>query len=159
MSENWRLFGGLGVAFLGASALFAVCANAGAHVKAEDLPPGPIRERHELMESIGKHAKRIGDAVKKGETQSVAADAETISQDAEKIPGLFPEGSTHEKSRAKPEIWTHWKEFEQTAHGLAADAAALAKTSKEGGDVKKASGKMFENCKSCHDSFRVPEKD
>ena len=159
MSKSWQLFGGMSVVLLGISTIAVVCANAGAHVKAEDLPPGPIRERHELMESIGKHAKQIGDAVKRGEPQSVAADAEAISKKAQKISGLFPEGSTHEKSRAKVEIWAHWKDFEQGARNLAADAAALARASKDGGDVKKASGKMFENCKSCHDSFRIPEKD
>ena len=31
-----------------------------------NLPPGPIHDRHELMEGIGKNAKKIGDALKAG---------------------------------------------------------------------------------------------
>src|SRR6476646_5076837 len=69
------------------------------------LPPGPILERHELMEGIGKNAKVIGDAMKSGNFAPVGAAAEKIQTSATKITALFPPGSTHEHSRAKPEIW------------------------------------------------------
>jgi cytochrome c556 len=131
---------------------------ASAHEDAKDLPAGPIRERHELMKKIGDHAKKIGDANKAGKTATVAGDAEAISQLAMKIDALFPPGSTHEKSRAKPEIWTQWPEFQHLSKGLVDDSGALAKAAGQGGDVHAASQKMFGNCKSCHDKFRKPEK-
>lgn len=125
---------------------------------AEDLPEGPIRDRHHLMEGIGKNAKIIGDALKAGNPSPVAGAAEKIQADAGKIPGLFPPGSTHPKSRAKPEIWTNWPKFEADVKTLQTDAGALAKAAKSGGDVKAAADTMFGGCKSCHDDFRVPEK-
>jgi cytochrome c556 len=123
-----------------------------------NLPPGPIKDRHALMENIGDNAKKIGDALKAHDTKPVPAAAEAIAADARKIPGLFPEGSTSDKSRAKPEIWTNWAKFEQTLADLATHATALAATAKEGGDAAAAAKVMFGDCKSCHDDFRKPDE-
>ena len=129
-----------------------------AHEDSHHLPAGPIRERHELMEGIGKSAKAIGEALKSGDLKPVAGAATDIQARAEKILPLFPLGSLHKKSRAKPEIWSNWAKFESTAKKLQADAGALAATTKSGGDVVAAAKTMFSNCKSCHDQFRVPDK-
>jgi cytochrome c556 len=126
-----------------------------------DLPAGPIRDRHELMEGIGKNAKAIGDTLKEGGAgdRSLIGDAALkIQTSAAKITALFPKGSTDPKSRAKPEIWTHWKKFEENAKLLEATAGELAAAAQSGGDVGSASKKMFGACKSCHDEFRKPEK-
>ncbi|MFN8625240.1 MAG: cytochrome c [Candidatus Binatia bacterium] len=125
---------------------------------AADLPAGPIRDRYELMEGIGKNAKTIGDAMKAGDTAPVAAAAERIQHDAGRIAALFPPGSTHQKSRAKADIWQHWAKFEGDAKDLQANAAALAAAAKNGGDVRGGAQAMFDTCKSCHDQFRIPEK-
>jgi cytochrome c556 len=125
------------------------------------LPPGPIRDRHELMEGIGKNAKIIGDALKAGNTgpdSGIDRAAMEISSSATKIPGLFPKGSTDPKSRAKPEIWTHWEKFQQNAKLLEDRAAALANGAQAGGNVPVMAQDMFAVCKSCHDEFRKPEK-
>src|SRR5512135_1767344 len=110
---------------------------ASAH-EAKDLPAGPIRDRHELMEGIGKNAKIINEALKKGDVSPVADAADKIQVSAGKITGLFPAGSTHPKSRAKPEIWSNWAKFEQNAKQLASDSGSLAAAAKSGGDVKQA---------------------
>lgn len=122
------------------------------------LPAGPIHDRYELMESIGKHAKKIGQAVKANDAKAVVPEAEAIREQAQKIAALFPPGSTHPQSRAKPEIWTDWKTFESGATSLGQDASALAQAARDGGDIGAASKKMFANCKSCHDAFRVPKE-
>ena len=122
------------------------------------LPAGPIRDRHDLMEGIGKNAKIIGDALKAGDRSPIAAAAEKIQTSATQITALFPPGSTHPKSRAKPEIWSNWAKFEANAKQLQSDAGALAAAAKSGGDAKAAADTMFGACKSCHDDFRVPEK-
>ena len=129
-----------------------------AHEGMEDLPAGPIRDRHELMEGIGKNAKIIGDALKAGNTEGVEGAAGKIQTSAAKIAALFPKGSTDPKSRAKPAIWTNWKKFEETAKLLEARAGEVEDATRNGGDVKAASTKMFGACKTCHEDFRKPEK-
>ncbi|HVN85184.1 MAG TPA: cytochrome c [Candidatus Binatia bacterium] len=137
----------------------ALSAAHSAEVRSEDLPAGPIRDRHVLMEGIGKNAKIISDAMKSGKFDGVADAAEQIQASAGKIAGLFPPGSTHEKSRAKPEIWTDFPKFEASAKELGEKAGALATTAKSGGDVPAGAKAMFGSCKSCHEQFRVPDKD
>jgi cytochrome c556 len=143
----------LGAAVMVAGALQVVSAH-----EAKDLPAGPIRDRHELMEGIGKNAKIIGDALKAGNTQGVEEAAGKIQTSATKIVALFPKGSTDPKSRAKPEIWTHWKKFEEDAKDLEDRAGELEDAVHSGGEVKTAANNMFGACKACHDQFRVPEK-
>jgi cytochrome c556 len=124
----------------------------------EDLPAGPIQDRHELMERIGDNAKKIGDSLKAGNLEPVPAAASEIKSDAGKALALFPRGSTHPKSRAKEEIWTNWDEFERLMKELEAKASDLAAAAANKGDVGAASKAMFGNCKSCHDDFRKPEE-
>ena len=126
--------------------------------EAMNLPPGPIKDRHELMEGIGDNAKKIGDALKANDVKAIPAAAEGIAASAPKIPGLFPPGSTSDKSRAKPEIWTDFPKFEAGAKALAVHAQDLAKVAKEGGDAGAAAKVMFGDCKTCHDAFRKPEE-
>jgi|MudIll2142460700_1097286.scaffolds.fasta_scaffold259297_2 cytochrome c556 len=150
---------GIGLLLIGGLLLCRMTVTASEHAQhAVALPAGPIRDRHELMESIGKHAKKIGQAVKANDAKAVVPEAEAIRAEAQKIPALFPPGSTHERSRAKPEIWTDWKKFEASTTGLEQDASALAQAGRDGGDIGAASKKMFANCKSCHDAFRVPKE-
>lgn len=129
-----------------------------AHISADQLPAGPIRDRHELMEGIGKNAKTIGDAMKSGKFEPVGPAADAIHTSAGKVLALFPKGSTHEHSRAKPEIWQQWDKFESGVQALATASAELAAAAKAGSGVPDAAQKMFGTCKACHDQFRVPEK-
>ena len=123
-----------------------------------DLPPGPIKDRHELMEGIGKNAKIIGDALKAGNHEGIEDAAGKIMTSATKIVALFPKGSTDPKSRAKPEIWTHWQKFQDDAKQLELSAGELVDATHSGGEVKAKADMMFGACKSCHDQFRKPEK-
>jgi cytochrome c556 len=122
-----------------------------------DLPAGPIHDRHELMEEIGKNAKVIGDALKSGNLEPVAGAANVIRGEAAKALALFPAGSTHPGSRAKDEIWTDWAKFESLMKELESTSAALAAAASTGGDTATAAKAMSANCKSCHDLFRKPE--
>lgn len=138
----------------------AVCgfAAVGAAEHQHKLPPGPIADRHELMEGIGKNAKIIGDAMKSGNFAPVGEAAEKIQTAATKVTALFPPGSTHENSRAKPEIWTQWPKFEAGVKQLETSAGALVSAANSGDHIPTAAQAMFDACKSCHDQFRVPEK-
>jgi cytochrome c556 len=124
----------------------------------QDLPAGPIRERHELMEEIGKQAKALNGALKAGGTAAVAPPAEAIARLAARIVKLFPEGSTHPKSRAKPEIWQKFDQFEALAGGLVTSSSALAVAAKAGADVQSLAAKVTRTCKACHENFRTPKK-
>jgi cytochrome c556 len=126
------------------------------HVK---LPPGPISDRHELMEDVGDDAEDIGDALKAGKPADAAAPAERIAGTVDRFLQLFPPGSEDPNSRAKPEIWTKRAEFDRLGGELKTAANDLAEAAKSGGDVKKASGIMFKACKGCHTQFRKPEDD
>ena len=153
--RHWMICG-----LLSGGMFLAFAYAAAAHEDADKLPPGPIRDRHELMEKIGDHAEKIGLALKTKDNDEVVPNAEAIAEAAKKIPALFPPGSTNPHSRAKPEIWANWKQFEETAAKLHVDAIALAKAAREDIDegVASASRTMFGDCKSCHQNFRVPKE-
>lgn len=140
----------------------AVCAWGSAavaddHKHEHKLPAGPIHDRHELMEEIGRHAKKIGDAGKAGNKKAIAPEAEAIAAKAKTALALFPPGSTHAESRAKPEIWKDWAKFEADMVAMEKAAANLATVAAAEGDTASASKQLFGACKSCHDAFRVPE--
>jgi len=139
------------------AASWSLAVVAAAHEHDKDLPEGPIRTRHELMEGVGKNAKIIGDAMKAGDFAKIPVPANAIAEAAKRVPYLFPEGSEHPKSRAKPEIWKNPEAFALEAQKLETTAAALAKAAGEQKNVPQAAKEMFGACKSCHDKYRIPE--
>lgn len=143
-----------------AAALFVLALSLEALAHEEmHLPPGPIKDRHELMENIGDNAKKIGDALKAKDVKAIPAAAHTIAADAAKINALFPAGSTDPKSRALPAIWQDFPKFEKLSADLGTSAEALAKAAEDpAGDPGAAAKTMFGNCKACHDAFRKPDE-
>jgi cytochrome c556 len=121
----------------------------------------PIVERQQLMKEQGAAMKSIQDRLKAGQHQAIGPDAEKLVATSKRIPSLFPEGSLNPNiSRAKPEIWQKWPEFQANAKTLEAKATALAALSKTGtAEATSAAavdlGKT--TCTRCHDSFRGPE--
>jgi cytochrome c556 len=142
-----------------ATALVGWVGFGSAHADDKKLPPGPIHDRHELMEHVGDDAEKIGKALKAGKAADAAAPAADIAASVEKFLTMFPAGSEHADSRAKPEIWTKRAEFDRLGKEMEKTATALAAAAKSGGDVKAASGAMFKNCKACHTEFRKPDED
>lgn len=129
------------------------------------LPPGPIRDRHELMKAQGQQAENINDAFNLGAGEGfdlgiIQRAAQALALSAHQIPSLFPKGSTDPKSRALPAIWDNWDKFVQLANQLEQQATSLSNAAGSGDDenLKAKSQKMFATCKSCHDQFRRPEK-
>jgi len=122
------------------------------------LPAGPIHDRHEIMEDMGRAAKAIGGALKAGKPADAAAPATDIAAKIDDFLKLFPDGSTGHGSRAKAAIWSERAKFDSIGADLEVKATAVADAAKSGGDVKAASNAMFGDCKSCHDQFREPEQ-
>jgi cytochrome c556 len=128
------------------------------------LPPGPIRDRHELMEAQGQNAKNINEAFEMGsegfDTGVIQREAQAIADSSQRIPSLFPKGSLNPNSRALPAIWEHWDKFDQLAKQLQHQAMSLSSAAGNGDaeDLHHKAKEMFATCKACHDQFRAPEK-
>ena len=120
-----------------------------------------IADRQRLMKVQGANAKDLNDKLKAGQVEAMAVNAETIAITAQHIPALFPEGSTSDKSRAKPEIWQKRAEFDAAAKNLQAKAEELrdAARSKDQAKTEAALKAMgTQGCAACHDAFRKPQQ-
>jgi len=76
------------------------------------------------------------------------------------IPGLFPEGSAHPQSRAKPEIWKNKADFDAKAKAMGQAAARITAAGKAGdlAAYAAAAAQLNGACKACHDAYRGPER-
>ena len=139
----------------------AVAAMAGCASMRRMSPDEAIAARQQLMKEQGALMRSISDKAKAGQIQAIAADADKLQDTAKRIPTLFPEGSVNPStSRAKPEIWQKWSDFEGYAKTLRTKAGQLEDTAKTGNaqatqtavaDVGKTT------CGACHTAFRGPE--
>ncbi|WP_290652362.1 cytochrome c [Aquisalimonas sp.] len=85
--------------------------------------------------------------------------ARAIERLTEDIPALFPEGTDHEDSDAKPEVWDDRSTFEERAEASHRAATAFREAVEEG-DPAQAMPYFRElggSCSNCHDDFRVEE--
>jgi cytochrome c556 len=137
-------------------ALVAVgCASGSKSMSASDA----VAERQRLMKNVGANWADIQNKVKAGAPDTVAVNAEAISLHAQKIPSLFPEGSLTDKSKAKPDIWQKWPEFQAAAKNLENRAGTLRDqaVAKDGAAVTATVGTFGRDaCGACHTPFRVP---
>jgi len=124
-------------------------------------PDEAIAERQALMKEQGAAMRSISDKLKAGQIQAIAPDAEKLESTSKRITKLFPEGSVNAStSRAKPEIWQKWSEFEGYAKSLQTKATQLEATAKTGN--AQATQTMVADlgkttCGACHTTFRGPE--
>lgn len=118
-----------------------------------------VADRQRLMKSIGANWADIQAKAKAGNIEGIAVNAENLALSAPHIPMYFPEGSGTEKSKAKPEIWQKWPEFQAAAKNLETQSgklrdAAKAKNEQATQDIVKDFGRNA--CGTCHTPFRVP---
>ena len=118
-----------------------------------------VADRQRLMKLQGASWADIQAKAKAGNIEAIAVNAETLALAAQQIPALFPEGSLTDKSKAKPEIWQKWPEFEKDAKNLAVEAeklrdAAKAKNEQLTQQIVKDFGRNA--CGTCHTPFRQP---
>ncbi len=144
--------------------LLALAASGCAQMRGEKAKMSPaeaIEARQKLMKEQGAAMKSIQDKAKAGQQQAITPDVETLVRTSKQIPALFPEGSLDPKtSRAKPEIWQKWPEFEGNAKRLESKATQLAATSKTG-TAEETNAAIADlgktTCGACHTAFRGPE--
>src|SRR5436309_14573310 len=84
-----------------------------------------VADRQRLMKLNGASWADAQAKLKAGNAEAVAVNAETMALIATQITALFPEGSLTEKSKAKPELWQKWPEFESAATNYAMQAEKL----------------------------------
>jgi cytochrome c556 len=116
-----------------------------------------IEKRQKAMKNNSANAKAIKAAVEKKDYKTVELKAKDIMGTAEKIPSLFPKGSTAGKTKAKPEIWEKHDEFSKDAKNLSKAASELADAAKAGDDaaVTAKVKTLGDACGNCHKAFRA----
>ena len=118
-----------------------------------------VADRQRVMKLQGASWADIQAKAKAGNIEAIAVNAETLAMTAQQIPALFPDGSLTEKSKAKPEVWQKWAEFEAAAKNLETQAeklrdASRAKNEQLTQDIVKDFGRQA--CGTCHTPFRQP---
>jgi cytochrome c556 len=118
-----------------------------------------VAERQRLMKLHGALWKDVQDKAKAGNIEGVAVSAEAMALSAQRIAGVFPQGSLTEKSKAKPEVWQKFPEFEAAAKKFETESVKLRDAAKtKNADATNAVIKDFGRnaCATCHQPFRVP---
>ena len=118
-----------------------------------------VAERQRVMKLNGASWADAQAKLKAGSIEAIAVNAETMALLAREVPKLFPEGSMTEQSKAKPEIWQKWPDFESAARNFQAQAEKLRDAAKsKNAAATEAIAKEFgrQACGTCHTPFRVP---
>ena len=126
---------------------------------AKATPDETVAERQRLMKLHAALWKDLQDKHKAGQIDAMPVSAEALALNAKRIPSLFPEGTMTEKSKAKPEIWQKWPEFESAARMLESESVTLrdSATAKNASAVDEQMKTFGRNaCGTCHTPFRVP---
>ncbi|MBP0616384.1 c-type cytochrome [Jiella mangrovi] len=119
-----------------------------------------IEKRQQLMKDNGK-ATKAGGAILKGEAEFSPAKAEEIFGQMHEIAmefgDYFPEDSkTGGKTEAAPAIWEKPEEFKAALVKYQEDTQAAIDAAPQDLDAfKQQFGKVAQNCKGCHEEFRV----
>ena len=117
---------------------------------------GIVKERMDKFEASEKATKRIKQALSRGDTAVITAEAEFLVSWASEMESYFPKNSNQSPSEAKDEIWLQWDDFvgaiqvfENASKALTDDAAM-----EELRAIRGAFSDMTKSCKSCHQKFR-----
>ena len=140
---------------IGILAAVAAAGSAQTKVGSGDI----VADRQRLMKLNGASWADVQAKAKAGQIEAIAVNAETMALNSMHIPSMFPEGSLTEKSKAKPEVWQKWAEFEKAAQNMQTEAEKLRDAAKaKNADLTQAIVKDFGRnaCGSCHTPFRVP---
>lgn len=118
-----------------------------------------VADRQRLMKLHGQIWADIQAKAKANNIEGIEVSAETLAINAQYIPAMFPEGSLTDKSKAKPEVWQKFPEFEAAAKKMETEAVKLRDASKAKNaqltqDIVKDFGRNA--CGTCHTPFRVP---
>jgi len=149
MNKSQRM--GLLLGFLSALPMTSVTAHQGA--------TGVVKQRMDLMGSVGESMKTLKGEVKSAagpDAATVAAAARTIAEKASQALPLFPEGSLDKPTETLPKVWQNWERFSVLMQKLEREAQQMEALAN--GANRAAIAKQFtvlgKNCRSCHTDFR-----
>ena len=129
-----------------------------ASVSAHSGAKGIVKERMELMKDIGKAMKILG-AMARGkvplDSAKVKAAADSIARHGQKIPALFPKGSTKGVTEAGPRIWKDPEGFQKSTNEMVDAARNITEQSKNAAALKPAYRRLGKTCSACHKLYRV----
>lgn len=121
-----------------------------------------VAERQEIMKTVGKSAKSIGEMLKGAtEFDAATANAALVAMQAAvaEYGTRFPEGSeatAANKSAAAPTIWSDRAGFEAVLAEFKGDIdAAVTASPQEKETLAAAFGAVGENCGTCHKTYRL----
>lgn len=150
------------VAFSTLATLLLGCASSQAQMGMDKPGSGDVvADRQRLMKLNGASWKDVQDKTKAGLIEAVAVNAETMAVNAQHIPSLFPKGSLTDKSKAKPDVWEKWADFEKAAKNMETKAVELREAARAKDQQKvEALVKDFgrQACGTCHQPFRQPQQ-
>lgn len=118
---------------------------------------GVVKERMDSMKSMAQSVKAIKSRIEANrDAAGVAAEARKLAGAAPAIPSLFPAGSDHHPSMAKPEVWRRTDAFRSDATALEQASLALvaAAQSENRAAIKQQFAVVTHACSSCHTDFR-----
>jgi cytochrome c556 len=123
----------------------------------------PVKEREDLMKGNDKGAELVVQMMQgKRPYDGKAVDAafQQWADTAQKLPGLFPEGSQKGgDNRASPKIWVNKKDFDAKAAAFGkavADNRAKATASLDG--LRAAIPVVGNACDACHKEYRLSKR-
>lgn len=137
-----------------AAALGLAVVTAGGYASAQEDAIKARKDGFQVFRvSMGAVKKVVDD---NGPASAAVAPAEAIAAQAGKQLQHFPAGSDKGNTKAKPEIWANWAQFEANMKDLESKAAATATAAKAGNidGVKAGFAAMGGACGTCHKSFR-----
>ena len=120
---------------------------------------GVVKERMELMKTLGDRMKETG-AMVKGKvafrSEIIAANAREVQKAALDITRLFPKGSLKKPTEALPRIWEEWDRFNDMTDRLTREAGKLNDVAIVGDqrEIMIQFTKVGKTCSSCHTDFR-----
>lgn len=151
------------IAAVSTLALVASCGGSGGSAELGETPEGEaFLYRDAVMQVAEYKAMRLAGMAR----EEIPLDEEVFVKSAQDLAdisgmvteGFMPEGLV-EPSRASPDIWENWDDFEAQAQSFQEQAAMLAETAEQEG-FEAARGMVQDTlgtCGDCHRPYRVSE--
>ena len=135
---------------------FALLAATALSVSADD--EDYIKYRQSVMSANGGHISAAV-AIIKGKVpykEDLVAHATGMNENAMTVMNAFKQKTSGGDTRAKPEIWENWADFEQKVKDLQAATADFLAAAKSGGPEAAGAklGPVGDACKGCHEKYR-----
>lgn len=145
----WPLAAAVVVA-AGSATIVLVAEPAGAH--------DAITLRRKIMKAVGSATKEATEMAKGQRTfdaKKAASQMSLVARSWDEVAMLFPPGShTGARTRAAPEVWTNFADFEAQGSRMAAAATKAGAAATEGPEAfAKAFEPVAASCRECHKTY------